>query len=119
MSDGGLCVFDCGGGGGVFVVVWLNVRVHVAAADEGALAEGMAEGCEMVCGGDVPGGEVGCCGCAVGEGAGDAVGVGAGGGEEGGEGGFEREGVDVEPIEEGGFAEDAGVGELAGVDVGI
>ena len=41
------------------------------------------------------------------------------GGREGGEGGFEGVGVGFEPGEEGRFAEDAGVGELGGVDVGI
>ncbi len=35
------------------------------------------------------------------------------------EGGFEGEGVGFEPVEEGGLAEDAGVGVLGGVDVGV
>lgn len=119
VSDGGVSVFYCGRGGGVFVVVWLDVGIHVAATDKGALPVGVAERCKEICRGDVPGGEVGGCGGAVGKGAGDTVGVGAGGGREGGEGGFEGEGVGVEPVEESGFAEDAGVGELAGVDVSV
>lgn len=65
------------------------------------------------------GGEVGGCCCAVGEGAGDAAGVDAAGEGEGGEGGFEREGVGMEPVEEGTFAKDTGVGMLGGVDVGV
>ena len=65
------------------------------------------------------GGEVGCCCCAVGEGAVYTAGVDAAGEGEGGQGGFEWEGVGVEPVEEGGFAEDAGVGVLRGVDVGV
>lgn len=65
------------------------------------------------------GGEVGGCCCAVGEGAVDAAGVDAAGEGEGGEGGFEREGVGVEPVEEGAFAENARVGVLRGVDVGV
>lgn len=60
----------------------------------------------------------GCCG-AVGEGAGDAAGVDAVGGGEVGEGGFEGESVFVEPGEEGGAAEDAGVGVLGGMNVGV
>ena len=63
--------------------------------------------------------EVGGCCCAVGEGAGYAAEVDTAGEGEGGEGGFEREGVGVEPVEEGGFAEDAGIGVLRGVDVGV
>ena len=74
---------------------------------------------EEIGGFDVDGGEVGCCCCAVGEGAVDTAGVDAAGEREGGEGGFEWEGVGVEPVEEGGFAEDAGVGVLGGVDVGV
>ena len=48
----------------------------------------------------------------MGEGAVDAAGVDAAGEGEGGEGGFEWEGVGVEPVEKGGFAENAGVGVL-------
>ena len=55
----------------------------------------------------------------MGEGAVDAAGVDAAGEGERGEGGFEWEGVRVEPVEEGGFAENAGVGVLRGVDVGV
>ena len=36
-----------------------------------------------------------------------------------GEGGFEGVGVALEPGEEGGFAEETGVGVLGGVDVGV
>ena len=53
------------------------------------------------------------------EGAVDAAGVDAAGEGEGGERGFEREGVRVEPVEEGCFAENARVGVLRGVDVGV
>lgn len=38
---------------------------------------------------------------------------------EGGEARFEGEGVGFEPFEEGGGAEEAGVGELGGVGVGV
>ena len=65
------------------------------------------------------GGEVGGCRCAVGEGARYAGVVDAAGDGEGCEGGFEREGVGVEPGEEGRFAEEAGVGVLGGVDVRV
>ena len=57
------------------------------------------------------------CRCAVGEGPGDDAVVDPSGGGEGGERGFQREGVGVEPVEEGRGAEDAGVGVLGGVDV--
>lgn len=93
--------------------------VHGAAADEGSLAVGEGEAGEVVGAGDGGGGEVGgCCG-AVAEGGEDTVGVDAVSEGVGGQGGFEREGVFVQPGEEGGFAEDAGVGELGGVDVCI
>lgn len=55
----------------------------------------------------------------MGEGAGDDAVVDACGGGQVGEGGFGGEGVGVEPVEEGGLAEDAGVGVLGGVDVRI
>lgn len=45
--------------------------------------------------------------------------VNTGSGGEGGEGGFEGEGVGVKPGQESGFAEDTGVGELAGVYMGV
>ena len=48
-------------GGGVSVVGFVDGTVHVAAADEGALAAGVAEGGEDFGGGDVRGGVVGCC----------------------------------------------------------
>lgn len=86
----------------------------------------MAEGGEEVGGGDVDGSEVGGAGSAVCEGAGDdlvvdAVGVGRRDGGEFGaaEGGFDGEGVVLEPVEEAGVAEEAGVGVLGGVDVGV
>ena len=46
------------------------------------------------------------------EGTGNAMVVDTGGGEGVGKGGFEGKGVGVEPGEEGGFAENAGVGNL-------
>ena len=55
----------------------------------------------------------------MGEGAGDAGRVDAAGFAQGGEGRFEGERVRVEPVEEGCFAEDADVGILGGVDVGV
>lgn len=66
MGGCGFGVFDCGGRRGVFVVFWVQVGVHVAAADESPLAEGVAESCEEVCGGGVSGGEVGCRRCTMG-----------------------------------------------------
>lgn len=63
------------------------------------------------------GGVVGCCCCAVGEGGGDGAIVDAVGVGEGGEAGFEGKRVGLEPVEEGRCAEEAGVGELGGMDV--
>lgn len=51
------------------------MRVHGAAADEGALAGGVGEGGEEVGRGDVDRGVVGGCRGAVAEGGGDAAGV--------------------------------------------
>lgn len=93
--------------------------IHVAAADEGPLPNRVAQGCEEIRGGDVGGGEVGCRGSAMGEGAGDAMGIDAGGCWEGGQRRFEGKGVGVEPGQESRFAENACVGELRGVDMGI
>ncbi|KAL9122114.1 MAG: hypothetical protein Q9187_001323, partial [Circinaria calcarea] len=90
VGDGGFGVCERGGGGGVLVVIRVDVGVHVAAADEGALAEAEADVGEQVGGRDVGGGVIGGCGGAVGEGATDAAGVDAFGGGEGGEGRFER-----------------------------
>ena len=93
MVDRGARIRDRGLGGCVDVVGGVDVGVHVAAADEGSLALGVAEGCEVVGCGGVDGGVVGgCCG-AGGEGALDAVLVDAVGGFEGVEGGFEWVGV--------------------------
>lgn len=58
-------------------------------------------------------------GGAVGEQAGDDAGVDSSGEGEVGEAAFGREGVGLEPGEEGGVAEEACVGELGGVGVGI
>ena len=55
----------------------------------------------------------------MGEGLVDDAGVDLAGFGEVGEGGLEREGVGVEPVNEGGVAEDAGVGVLRGVDVRV
>ena len=55
----------------------------------------------------------------MGEGAENAAGVDATGEGKRGERRFQREGVGVEPVEEGGLAEDAGIGVLGGVDVGV
>jgi hypothetical protein len=65
------------------------------------------------------GGVVGGGGGAVGEGARDQAVVDVPGALDVGEGGLEREGVGVEPVEERGFAKNAGVGVLGGVDVGV
>ena len=97
VSDCSFGVVDCRGGRSVFVVVWVNVGVHIAAADESTLAEKMAEGGQEVCGWNMSGREVRCRGCAIGEGTGNAVGVDAGGFREGGKRRFEGEGVGVEP----------------------
>jgi hypothetical protein len=91
--------------------------ILVAAADEGALAGCEAEGREQVRGVDVERCIEGCCCGAVGEGGADDAGVDAVGLRGIGEGGFEGEGVGLEPGEEGGCAEYAGVGVLGGVDV--
>jgi hypothetical protein len=53
----------------------------------------------------------------VGEGPRDEVGVYGFCAGEGGEGGFHGEGVGLEPVQEGGFAEQAGIGVLRGVGV--
>ena len=63
--------------------------------------------------------EVGCRCCTVTEGGGDDAGVDPLGDRRGGEGGLEWEGVGLEPGEKGGFAKDAGVRELGGMDVCI
>lgn len=55
----------------------------------------------------------------MGEGAVDDPGVDLTGFAEVGEGGFEWEGVGLQPGEEGRGAEDAGVGVLGSVDVGV
>ena len=60
----------------------------------------------------------GCC-CAVGKSAGDAGVVNFAGLLGGGKGGLEREGVGFEPGEESRFAEDACVGILGGMDMGV
>lgn len=62
---------------------------------------------------------VGSGGGAVGEGPLDAACVYCFGFGERGEATFHGEGVGVQPVEEGGFAEDAGVGELGGMDMGV
>jgi hypothetical protein len=77
----------------------------------------VAEVGEEVGGGHVDGGVVGGAGGAVGESLVDDAGVDLAGFGEVGEGGLERKGVGVEPVEEGGVAEDAGVGVLRRVDV--
>ena len=73
--DIGYCGLRCGDrglGGCVVVVVWAKgLVVHADAADEGALAAGVAEEGEGIGCGDVDGCEVGGAGCAVGEGARD------------------------------------------------
>ena len=101
MVDTGLGLVDGDVGGFVAKVLRaLLGTVHADAADEGALAAGMAEGGEEVSGGDVDGSEVGGTGSTVCEGAGDglvvdAVGVGRrdGGEFSAAEGGFDGEGV--------------------------
>ena len=65
------------------------------------------------------GGVVGGCCCAVGEGAAYGTGVDFVGLFGGGKGSLEREGVGLEPGEEGRGAEDAGVGMLGGVGMGV
>ena len=65
------------------------------------------------------GGEVGGCGCAVGERTIDAPRVGTVCGLEVGKRRFQRESVGVQPGEESGSAEYAGVGVLRGVYVGV
>jgi hypothetical protein len=55
----------------------------------------------------------------VGEGPGDEVGVDGVGAGEGIKGGFHGEGVGLEPVEECGFAEEAGVGMLRRMGVCI
>lgn len=55
----------------------------------------------------------------MGKSPGDAAGVDAAGPRGVREGGFEGEGVTLEPVEEGGGAEDARVGVLGSVDVGV
>lgn len=112
-------------------------EVHADAADVGALALVVGEVGEQVGGGHGEGGEVGGGRGAVGEGAGDdarvdGFGAGEGVGRLGGgvavavgvhrragvaERGFQGECVGGEPVEEGGFAEDAAVGILGSVDV--
>lgn len=107
----------------VAVVSGAEARVvHADAADQGALAAAEAERGEEVGGGDVDGGVVGGAGGAVGEGAGDDSGVGGAGGGVVvvvAERALQGKGVRLEPVEEGGGAEEAGVGVLRGVDVGV
>lgn len=68
VVDCGLCCVETLFGGLVNVVGWADIFVvHADAADEGALAVGMAECGEGVGGWDVDGCKVGCAGCAVGE----------------------------------------------------
>ncbi len=64
-------------------------------------------------------GVVGGSGGAVGYGGGDGAFVDATGVRQGRKAGFEGKGVGCEPVEEGGSAKDAGVGQLRGVGVGI
>lgn len=118
MRDAGLAVAD-GRLGGLVAEVLGAHAVHADAADEGALATSFAYVGEEVGGGDVEGGVVGAAGGAVAEGAAyDAVVDGLGAVERA-EAGFHGEGVSAEPGEEGAGAEDAGVGVLWGMGVGI
>ena len=59
MVDRGARVRYRGLGGCVDVVGWVDVGVHVAAADEGSLAMVVAERCELVACGGVDRGVVG------------------------------------------------------------
>lgn len=141
MRDRRVCRLERLGSALVAVVGRAGVGVvHADAADEGALAEGEGEGGEEVGGRDVDCGVVGGGGGATGERAGDGArvdcfgagkGVGRGRGGRGGfgrlvhwgvwvaKGGFERESIGRKPVEESAFAEDAGVGVLRCMDVGV
>lgn len=95
VLDGFSTGFDPGLGAFLPIPFRTQIRVHAYAADEGALALCLAQICEEVCGGHVDGGVVGCCCCAVGEGAGDGAVVDVICPREVLEGGFEGEGVGV------------------------
>ena len=95
--------------GGILVVGWVEVRIHVATADESSLAMGEADGSEERGRASRGCGKVGCCRCAVAEGAGYAVSVDCGCFGERRERRFEWESVFLEPGEERGLAEDTGI----------
>jgi len=100
------------------VILWTHT-IHANPPHERSLTLGFANVCKAVGGFDVDGCVVACCGGSVGEGAGYDAGVDFLGHAERREGGFEGEGIGFQPGEEGGFAEEAGIGVLGGVDVGV
>ena len=119
MCDCRFCIFNSLFRRLVSKVVRIELGVHAYAADERSLTFFETDVCEQICRSDVFGRVVrGGCGT-VGQSSRDAGGVDAAGFWEGGEGRLKREGVGVEPVEEGGFAKDADIGVLRGVDVGV
>jgi hypothetical protein len=93
--------------------------VHTHAAYECALSLFQTDVSEEVGRFEVDGSVVGTGRRSVGEGPRDEVVIDAGSGFGVGERGFYGEGVGFEPGEECGFAEEAGVGVLGGVGVGV
>ena len=104
----------------VAVVVGVEAgHIHADAADKGTLADGETQVGQHVGGGDVDGGIVGCSGGAVGQSAADNGCVDTAGPLKVLEAGFDGKCVLLEPVEECGFAKDARVGVLRGMDVSV
>ena len=107
------------GDGGVAVVIRGEVGVHAHSSYERPLPSRKADVGEQVGGGDMDGGVVSCCRRAVGQGPGHEVAVYHLSTLEICERGLHREGVCLQPVEEGCFPEEPRVGMLRGVSVSI
>lgn len=73
VLDRGLCGGDGRLGGFVSVVVRMNVRIHVASSDKGALASGETDVGENIGARGIDGGVISCCRGAMGEGTSHAA----------------------------------------------